>query len=187
MVNLKILDTGYVSNSTLGSQTQLSDANRSGYTGSAVAAFDLNVEGNISISGGVNTEEKPIIGTLTDNSSSLVSSNNRTIQISCTLTRDIVTSGYNVNNVIELSRLERTHGLKLLYPSATGDSMPTVVEALGQENLAGVFSDGSPTDDAGTVATTTPYLVGRVKNFRFNDSTSSRNLWRFSFDFVISA
>jgi hypothetical protein len=184
MSQLTILDTGYISNTTLASQTQLGDSDRAGYTGAAVTSLILK-NSAASLNGGVNIEQKPIIGSLVDNTSSLVSVNARMIKVSFVLKKEITTSGYNVNNVLELLRLERTSGLKLLYPSATGDVLPTIVEAMGQANLAGIFSDGSPTDDNGTVATTTPYLVGRVKNISWND-TSKGNFWRVGFDFVIS-
>ena len=184
MSNLKILDTGYVSNITRASQTQLSDADRAGYTGSAVAAFDIKNTAT-PLSGDANLEQKPIINTLTENSSSLVSVSNRSIKVSFLLAKTIVTSGFNVNNVIELSRLERTLGMKILYPSATGDALPTIVEAFGQANLAGNFSEGSPTDDKGTVATTTPYLLGRVKGFTITD-TAEGKFWTVGFTFVIS-
>lgn len=184
MAVITILDTGYISNENRGSQTQLADADRAGHTGSAVTSFTFKTA-TLGLGGGVNTEQKPVIGTLSDNSSSLVSVNSRTIGISIVLIKTIVTSGFNVNNLIELFRLERTSGLKLLYPSATGDTLPSIVEAFGQVNLSGNFSEGSPTDDKGTVATTTPYLLGRVKNMRINDAAKG-NYWRISFDFVIS-
>lgn len=185
MSQLKILDTGFISNETRASQTQLSDANRAGYTGSAVAAISL-INASLNLSGTVNIEQKPIINSLTDNSSSLVSVTPRIIAVAFILARDIVTSGFNVNNVLEILRLDRTSGLKLLYPDSTGDTLPTIVEAMGQVNLAGNFSDGSPTDDNGTVATTTPYLLGRVKNLRITDSPGNNSFWRINFDFQIT-
>jgi hypothetical protein len=57
---------------------------------------------------------------------------------------------------------------------------------MGQVNLAGNFSAASPTDDAGTVATTTPYLLGRVENIQFKDSGTTNTWWRVTFDFVIT-
>lgn len=185
MANLKILDTGYVSNETRGTQTQLSDANRAGYTGSAVASISLN-NSRISFNpSGANLEQKPIVNSLTDNSSSLVSVNNDRLRVEFILKKDIVTAGWNVNNVIEIKRLMRTQGLKILYPSATGDSLPTVVEALGAENTGGNFSDGSPTDDSGTVSSTTPYLLGRIKSVSIQDGAES-NFWNVSLEFEVS-
>ena len=185
MAVLTILDSGYISNETRASQTQLSDANRAGYTGSAVTSFSLK-SASVNLSGGVNVENKPVIGTLSENSSSLVSVNNRTLSVSCLLAKTIVTTGWSVNNIVQFLRLERTHGLKLLYPSATADSLPTLVEPMGQVNLAGNFSEASPTDDKGTVATTTPYLLGRVQNVRIDDLATNNTWWRVTFDFVIT-
>lgn len=185
MSQLKILDTGYVANVVSGA-TQLSDANRAGYTGSAVSSFTLKAS-SISYATNPNIEQKPIIGSLTDNSSSLTSINPTVYTVSFILAKTITTSGWDVNNVYQFLRMDRTYGLKLLYPSSTGDSLPTIVEAMGQANIGalGNFGTGA-SDDGGTVATTTPYLLGRVRNIRVGDSASDNSYWKVSFDFVVS-
>lgn len=185
IVGLKLLDTGYVSNETLGTQTQLTDANRAGYTGSAVSSFTLNSV-SVSMAGDVNIEQKPIINSLTDNSSSLISVNNRIFTVNCIMAKAATSSGWSSTKEYQFSRLDRTYGLKLLYPSATGDSLTTLVEALGAVNIGGNFSEATPTDDEGTIAATTPYLVGRVKNLRITDNATDKKFWKVSFDFVVS-
>lgn len=186
MAQIKILDTGFVSNETRATQTQLSDANRAGYTGSAVTSFTLKNSG-VSLGTSVNIEQKPIINSLTDNDSSLISVGQQIYSVNFILEKDIVTAGWDVNNLVQIMRLDRTYGLKLMYMTATGDTIPTIVEAMGQVNTGGNFSDASPSDDNGTVSTTTPYLLGRVRNLRVSDSATNNTFWRISFDFVVSA
>lgn len=185
MASLKLLDTGYISNETLASQTQLSDANRAGYTGSAVSGFTLK-SATVTLASKSSVENKPIINTVTDSNTSLVSVSNRVFKVSCILAKTITSAGWSVNDVYQLLRMDRTKGLKLLYPSGTSDTMKTIVEALGAVNTNGNFAEASPTDDEGTVSTTTPYLIGRVKNINLRDESNSKSYWRFDFDFEIS-
>jgi hypothetical protein len=185
-MQIKILDTGYVSNTTaIASQTQLSVANRAGYDGSTnVGAFTLNTS-SLVLSGNARTENKPEINTLTDVETTSVSVVNRNVEVTTILQKEIVTANFNQNNVVELSRLERTRGVKLLYPTVTTDTKKTIVEALGAVNTGGNFSAESPTDTNGTVGTTIPYLVGRVKNFRITDNPAG-DKWRVTFNFEIT-
>ena len=185
MANVKILDTGYIKNSTLGGQTQLSVANRAGWDGaSTIYSFTLNVT-SLRLAGGAKTENKPVVGTLDDVDTSVVSSRNRMIQVSITLTKVDQAGNYQYNELFELVRLERTKGLKLIYVDGTSDNLKTIVEFLGEENVGGVFSSGSPSETNGTVSSTTPYLVGRIKNFNVSDS-SAEDKYRITFDFELS-
>lgn len=190
MTSLKILDTGYVGvEEARGSQTQLSAANRAGYDGSSsVSAFTLKIQ-NMSISRSTNTDAKPIPGTYTDSQTTLVSNTNRVVAVNFILYKEIVTASYNQNNVVELMRLEETAGLKILYPSATTDpdGFKTIVQALGAVNTGDTdkFAAASPTENNGTVSTTTPYLIGRVKGMTLNDNETG-DYWRGSFNFEVS-
>lgn len=184
-MELKILDTGYIDNSSLGVQTQLSDANRAGYTGSAVSSITLKIRG-ITHATKSNTESKPIINTTTDSDASLVSTVNTILKITGILARTSTTSGWSTNKEYQISRIGRTRGLKLLYPTGVTDVDKTIVEVLGEVNINGSFADASPTDDAGTVSTTTPYLVGHVKNITFNDTAASKKWWTVTIDFEVS-
>jgi hypothetical protein len=184
-MQLKLLDTGFVSNETRATQTQLSDANRAGYTGSAVSGFSLDVS-KVTVSRNNNVEQKPIINSMTDNSSSLVSVGPMTLSVTMRWTKDVVTSGWSTGKLHQFMRMETTYGLKLLYPSAVDDVLTPVVEALAQENLAGNFSDASPSDDNGTIAATLPYLLGRVRNISITDSSKNNKHWTITFDFQVS-
>lgn len=183
-MNLLLLDTGYIANSDITAQTQLSDDNRAGYTGAAVSSFTLKVQ-NLSLSGSVSTENKPVINSLTDIDTTLVSVSNRMISVAAILHKRIVTDGYSTNNIVQLLRYERTLGLKLLYPSANTDLNKTIIEAYGAVNTNGIFAHASPSADNGTVSTTTPYLVGRVKNITITDNETG-DYWRVTFQFEIS-
>lgn len=184
-MKLTLLDTGYISNETRASQTQLSDANRAGYTGSAVTSFTLDVI-NLSISQDSSIEQKPIINSLIDNSSSLVSVGPLVVHITVRWPREITTASWSVTKLHQFFRMQKTYGMKLLYPSATGDTLPSSVEDLGNVNLAGNFSAASPSDDNGTVATTRPYLLGRAKNFALTDTGGNNSSYRITFDFQVS-
>lgn len=186
-MNIKILDTGFVGHKKVrATQTQLSDANRAGYTGSAVSAFTLKTA-NVSRSGTQNTESNPIINNNADVETTPTSASNRLLQVSLIMEKADTTSGWDKNELFQLNRLDRTKGLKILYPDVTtdSDSYKTLVEVLGAENTAGNFSDGSPSEDNGTVSSTTPYLVGRVKSLNISD-TPNGTKWRINFTFEIS-
>ena len=187
MTNIKLLDTGFISVSTdRASQVQISDSERAGYTGSAVSAITLKLSSHTRGSG-ANTDNKAIINTNVESPTALVSIKNPSYKISCIIKKEDDTTGWNTNSIIELSRMETTYGLKLLYidsaESVTG--YVTLIEAIGRKNISGNFSDGSPSDDNGTIGSTIPYLVGRVKNLIINDMTDG-TYWKISFDFEVS-
>lgn len=185
-MKLKILDTGYISPSTaLGSQTQLSDADRAGYTGSEVVAITMDVA-SLSRQRAVHTENKAVIELLSDSDTSLVSVGNRMFKVSLIKKKELVTVDWDVNDYVQLMRLETTRGLKLLYPDETSTALTTIVEAEGAENTGGVFSSATPDEKDGTVSTTTPYMIGRVKNIAVADDPSG-NYWRISFDFEVTS
>jgi len=185
-MNIKILDTGYIANLSLVGQTQLGLSDRAGYNGTtSVNGFTLKTGSNLRIGGDVKLEDKPITDKLTDVITTTVSANSRIINVVVIIQKNDSTAGYEFNQLTQLARLERTRGLKLLYPSVLTDVNKTFVEVLGEENVGGVFSEASPTDTEGTVSITTPYLVGRVRNFAIVDDVNG-NYWRITFDFVLS-
>ena len=188
ITNVKILDTGYVGTGIRGEQIQLAVADRAGYDGSSdVVSFTLKPS-NITIGAQVKVEGKPIIDTLTDVSTTLVSTQNRVLQVSAIIQKSITTSGYDVNDVHQFFRLDRTRGLKLLYVDATGDTKKTIIEALGAVNTDNkdLFASETPSETNGTVSTTTPYLVGRVKDLSLTDSSVNTKYWSVRFNFEIS-
>lgn len=185
-MDIKILDTGYISNAgtALATQTQLGDTDRAGYTGSDVSAMTLKVS-SINLGGDVSLEDKPIINNLTENSTSLIGIKNRKIMINGIKQKSIDSSSWDKNDVIQLSRIERTRGLKIIYPTNTTDTKKSLIEAFGAENTNGLFGVSSPAEDDGTVGTAVPYLVGRVRNFTMTDSPTG-DKWGISFTFELS-
>jgi hypothetical protein len=184
-MNIKILDTGYIINGLLSAQTRLGLTLRAGYDGtSSVNAFTLKVAG-LNFSSDASTESKPIANTLTDVSTTIVSTENPKVKLSCVMQKRITTTSWSTNDVYQLSRLRATRGLKLLYVDATTDVNKTIVEALGAINTNGYFAAASPSTTNGTVSTTTPYLIGRIKNLSFDDNPSG-DYWRINFDFELS-
>ena len=184
-MDLTMLDTGYVATDTTG--TQLSDANRAGYTGAAVKAFTLKIN-NIRFSGNAKIENKPVVDTLSEVNTSTVAVNNRTLTLSGVLPKDDSNSeGYQYNELYQLVRLERTRGIKILYPSSVGDAKRTIVEDLGEDNINdSVFSTGAGSEDGGTVASTIPYLPGRVKNVSITDDANNKDFHRYTIDFELT-
>lgn len=184
-MQIKILDTGYLNTSKTGTKFGFDDrAGVDASTGTTVTAFTLDVNGDMTIAGSVNIDNQPVIGATTENSGRYISTQNRAINMNCILKKSDATAGYYINQLYQFLRLERTKGLKLIYPTTVTDTNKTIIEELGEVNINGSFADGTPTDGAGTVSTTTPYLVGRVTNIRVSDSTQG-DYWRISFNFVL--
>jgi len=186
---LTILDTGYVSVSEdRGSQTQLSASNRAGYDGtSSVVSFTLKIE-NLSLNTNTSTDNKPVPGVFNDSPTTLISTANDVYNLSFIKQKVITTTGYGTNDMVQFRRLERTQGLKILYPSTTDDitGFKTLVEAFGASNTGDTtkFSESSASTFNGTVSLTTPYVIGRVKNFQISDNPDGQH-WRGSFSFEV--
>lgn len=188
-MNLKILDTGYISTTDTSSQTQLSDANRAGYTGAAVSSITLK-SANVTRASDVHIESKPIINTNTPSETTLVSVKNPIYKVNTIKKKEITIASWDDNDIVQIERLSSTKGLKLLYPSVITDTKKHIVEALGAVNTGKLstvdgFANASPTDDNGTVGTSQPYIVGRVKNLTMADNPDG-NYWRINFDFEVS-
>lgn len=188
-MNIKILDSGYVNKDTaLASQTQLSRANRAGYNGSsAVKAFTLKTSGGFALSGNVKIQNKGVIGVVDDHDTSLISATNRIISTAVVLQKNDTTLGFEYNQLIQFLKLERTHGLKILYPDGTSDTNKTLIELMGKPNQGvgnSPFASLSPSEDDGTVSNTTPHIVGRLRNININD-TPDGNFFRISFNFEV--
>lgn len=185
MTNCVVLDTGYVGSGALNTQTQLAVANRAGYNGSSgVNAFTLKVN-QLSLNAKVSTESKPIANTLTTTPTTIVSSENPTFRVSAIMQKTLTTSGWSTNDLYQLSRLDKTRGLKLLYVDAVGGPIPTIIEGLGAINAGGNFSAGTTNTTVGKIANTLPYLLGRVKDLSIDDNPSG-DKWRISFEFEVA-
>ena len=97
------------------------------------------------------------------------------------------TTNYNINDLYQLGRIERTRGLKLLYPSDNNEEAGhrNIVEGFGMVNRNGTFTGTVVTDVLGIVGTAVPYLLGRVKGFRISDNETG-DYWRYTFTFEVS-
>ena len=171
------------------SQTQLSDANRAGYTGSAVSAITIKTA-NLSWNSDASIEKKPVINTLSDSTTSTVSKKNTMVKVDFIKQKRITTTGWSTNDIYQIGRLDSTSGLKILYVDAVADTNKTIIEAMGAINTGVTtattgFAHNSPTEDSGTVSTSTPYLIGRVSNLSIRDAPNG-DYWRISFDFTVS-
>ena len=185
ITQIKLLDTGYLNPSlAIGSQTQAALADRAGYTGATVSAFTLDTQSS-NVNSAVTTENKPVPDSFTETDTSLVSSTNRIIAMSCRFQKDNDSGTFNKNDIHEFLRMERTPTLKIIYPSDLLSNKKPVIEYMGAGNIAGTFSAGSPSDANGTVSTTTPYLVGLVKGISVSDKALS-NWFTVTFNFELS-
>jgi len=186
MATFKILDTGYVYYANVAGQTQLLDSQRAGYTGSGVTSFTL-LSASDSMGQGVNVDNPTTINSSGTNNTVLSSIANMVFKVSFIVHKTIVTSGFDINNIVQLNRLQKTHGLKLLYLSSNESvaGKHSLIEAFGEQNVGGEFSAGSPADDDGTVSTTTKYLVGRVSGLTLMNAAAG-TYWKGSFDFIVT-
>lgn len=175
-MSYKLLDTGYLVDDTIAAQTQISSELRAGYDGTTnVNSFTFGAL-SISRSRNVNIDTKPVINSTSITKNNLSSLQNPLITFSIQIDRDISNTGYQYNYLTQLLRLEETLGLKLLYPTTVNSTYLTIIDMLGKSNVAGNFSEASPTDNEGTVSTTTPYLVGRIIFNNVNDNNNSKNI-----------
>lgn len=176
MTQIKLLDTGYLSDDTLTGQTQAAVANRAGYDGSAnVVAFAFNTQ-TLSRQRTPTFENKPVITNFDPFKSSLISINNQTIGFTIVVPRSTANSSavYGTNYLTQLLRMEKTPTKKLLYVDSVATELITIVQMLGAGNINSNFANASPSDNNGTVGTTIPYLVGLVRFGSINDSQANR-------------
>jgi len=171
----KILDSGYVSaNIALGSQTQLGDTLRAGYTGSTVKALDLTNVLSSSLGGQTNINDNPQIGINDKTEIGKNTTENEVITINFAYKNDSPpTDGLDINYAYQLNQLKYTEGVKLLYVSGTGN-MDTALMQIGEYYKDGIFANASPSEATGTVSTTTPYLPIIITNVKFNDSPNGK-------------
>jgi hypothetical protein len=187
MANITILDSGYLSAGILrSSQVQLSYADRAGFMGGigTVNAFTLKVN-SMSLSSSVNVENKPIINRVSECNTSLISVENRSIRCRCIIKNVSITASWNVSLLYQFIRLERTHGLKLLYATGNTNINVTLIDDLGLVNVGGMFASGAGSNAQGTVSSTTPYLVGRIKDISVDDQADT-NYWKIDFTFELT-
>jgi len=153
-MKLRIQDTGYFTTSLI---NQVAVANRAGYDGSSSCNYiELSVK-SISRNAGANIDDGVNVGNYTTTDLNFTSFNNTTYDLDCFINKNDTTSiTYQYNQLTQIMRLEKTKGLKVIYPSAVADTRKTCIELLSAYNGAnGVFQ--------GTfLPASTPYISGRV-------------------------
>lgn len=177
-MKLRIFDTGYYSTTDLSSQE--TNANRAGYDGiSTVVWFDLDVT-SIKRNAGANTDNSPTPGNYSNPDINFVSFEGTTYMIECSMAKNYSpASTFQYNFWIQLARLEKTKGLKVIYPSSASDTYKTSIEQFGEYNASnGVFQGSGKPLPAGT-----PYISGRVHKISgFSDDSKSKR-FKFTIEF----
>jgi len=167
-MKIKILDSGWYSRERDGSQAAVAD--RAGYDGtSAVTTFEIDFF-SIVRNGTANVDDSPVPGLNSNAELNQVTSGNPLYVMKAILAKDLATTGFNNTILYELQRLDRTVGVKLMYPSVTTDTKKSIIEVSGAANKAGVFQGSGKELDAST-----PYLMGRVKRVTVNDDAKRTN------------
>ena len=175
----RIYDTGIYSKDNI-TGTVASNANRAGYNGtSAVNYFEMDVEKAVR-NASANTDDAPTPGNYTTPEVNYVSFETATYTLSCVMSRDPPTGiTYQYNILYQLARLEKTKGIKLIYPSNTTDTRKGIIELLGAYNgVNGVFQGSGKTLTAGSV-----YISGRVKQVSGITEDPKSSLFRFNIIF----
>ena len=175
MANIKILDTGYLSADRTG--TPLAVTLRAGYDGSGtVSPFTLKVE-SLNKEGNSLIDNSPIPNSGDQTKTIFIGFENNGYALNCIVSKDQSNTGYQYDYLYQLSKLEKTSGMKLLYVDSTTDGTKTIVERFGNKNVSGVFQ-GSGKE----LSASTPYLIGRVKKVRIGDDAKG-DKYRISINF----
>ena len=118
MVNLAIMDTGYLTTTTT-SGTQAPMANSGNVINLKTA--------EITFQGGGNVDNTPIINSNTETALNFGSISNAKITIQGLSDRTDVD---DVDDLVELDKLRKTYGIKLLYATSTSTTIP-IIYSLG--------------------------------------------------------
>lgn len=180
-MKLRIYDTGYYTTGNLSNQE--SDANRAGYKADTTITYiELSITG-ISRNAGANVDDGVNVGNFTTTDINFTSFSNATYDIDCFIDKDDDNSeGYKYNKLTQILRLEKTKGLKVIYPSSVLDTYKTSIELAGAYNAVnGVFQgSGKP------LPASTPYISGRVLKVSGlkDDSKSKKFNFKITFECV---
>jgi len=160
-MEIKLLDTGWYSRDRTG--TQATVANRAGYDGSSsVTTFTLKTR-SVTLTRASNQDDNPVPSSTTATEVNKVTSENNKYTLKCLLKKDDTTSGFQYSQLYQLARMDKTSGVKLLYPSDTTDDIKELIELMGEANTSGVFQ-GSGKE----LSASTPYIVGRITSLSIN-------------------
>jgi len=160
-MEFKIIDTGYLNTSMTGTPEGVSD--RAGYDGSStVTPFTLQYVSSVKAGAKANISANPDLGTNETTEISKNSFENDVYTLKFLTKNTYNPSGFQYNFYYQLNRLKETNGIKLIYPTGTGNSY-TVLNYLGEVNQNGAFSTTFiPTD--------TSYLPIEVLDVSFSDN-----------------
>jgi hypothetical protein len=171
-----------VSTDNVTSTARLSKSQRAGYKTSSdtVTYFEISVT-QISRNAGGEVDNTPSPGTYESAELNMTSFENAKYTFTCQVKYDVYTSStnYDYSWLYQLVRLERTKGLKLIYPSNTSDTVKTPVELMGAYNsVNGVFQgSGKP------LAAGYPYISGRVSRVNSLDFDAKSKMLKFKIEF----
>lgn len=175
-MEIKLLDTGWYSKDRTG--TQASVSNRAGYDGSSsVTAFTLKTR-SITLTRASNQDDNPVPSSTTATEVNKVTSENNRYTLKLILAKDDATSGFQYSQLYQLARLDKTLGVKLLYPSDVTDDLKELIELMGEVNTSGAFQGSGKEIAAGT-----PYIVGRISSVSIN-SGENQKFFDISINFI---
>lgn len=179
----RIYDTGIYSKDNVSGTVADAATGRAGYNGlpgtPAVNYFEMDIE-KVTRNASANTDDAPTPGNYTTPEVNYVSFETATYTLSCVMSRDPPTGiTYQYNILYQLARLEKTKGIKLIYPSNTTDTRKGIIELLGAYNgVNGVFQGTGKPLTAGSV-----YISGRVKQVSGITEDPKSSLFRFNIIF----
>ncbi len=178
-MKLRLYDTGYHSGEYANSATyRESLANRAGYNGSdSVTYITLNVT-HISRNAGNSVEQEPTPANYVQPETNFVSYEGAKYTLNCYLKKNDSTAGYQYNLLTQILRMERTKGIKLIYPSTVTDDHKSIIEVIGAYNAANGVHQGS----GKSLPASTPYIAGRCKITNLKDDSKSK-IWTFNMEF----
>ena len=164
-MNLQILDTGYYSKSNITTGGRAEVADRAGYDGtSGVTALTLRVK-KITRNAGAGVDDAPSPSTYEQPEVNFVSFEGAKYIIECSIPKILAGKSsldgntYQYNYLTQIARLERTKGVKVIYPSAELDTVKTEIELLGAYNGVNGLLQGS----GKPLPVGTNYISGRVR------------------------
>jgi len=118
---------------------------------------------------GSNIDDSPVPSSSSFTELNQVTAENPSYVIKLILAKDDATANFNNSMFYQLMRLDKTDGIKLVYPSDETDTDKSVVELMGAANTSGNFQGASKELSAGT-----PYLQGRFKKITVDDNAKKK-------------
>lgn len=180
-MKLNIYDTGYYTKDNLSNQADHED--RAGYDGvSTTVWIELNVK-SVTRNAGANIDDGVNVGNYTTTDLNFTSFANATYDFECYINKNDTTSlTYEHNQLTQIMRLEKTKGIKVIYPSNATDTRKGIIELLGAYNAVnGIFQGSGKPLSAGK-----NYISGRVLKISGlkDDAKSDKFTFKITFECV---